>query len=64
MSAPTRVSTYAYVNPIVAMFLGWALANEPLTTRNIVAAAIILASVVVITTYQPKKKHMDRNTRN
>jgi drug/metabolite transporter (DMT)-like permease len=46
------------------MFLGWALANEPLTTRNIVAAAIILASVVVITTYQPRKKHMDKNARN
>ena len=64
VSAPTRVSTYAYVNPIVAMFLGWALANEPLTTRNVVAAAIILASVVVITTYQPKKKHVDKNARN
>jgi drug/metabolite transporter (DMT)-like permease len=64
VSAPTLVSTYAYVNPIVAMFLGWALANEPLTTRNIVAAAIILASVVVITTYQPRKKHVDKNVRN
>ena len=47
-----RASTYAYVNPIVAMFLGWAIASEPITARNIVAAVIILASVVVITTCQ------------
>lgn len=50
-----KVSTYAYVNPIVAMFLGWALANEPITARNLVAAIIILASVVVITTYRARE---------
>jgi drug/metabolite transporter (DMT)-like permease len=54
----TRVSTYAYVNPIVAMFLGWALASEPVTTRNVLAAVIILASVVVITTC-PKQRKAD-----
>jgi drug/metabolite transporter (DMT)-like permease len=47
---PSRVGTYAYVNPVVAMLLGWALADEPLTFRSLLAAAIILASVVVITT--------------
>ena len=47
---PSRAGTYAYVNPVVAMFLGWAFADEPLTFRSMVAAAIILASVVVITT--------------
>lgn len=47
---PSRVGTYAYVNPVVALFLGWAFAAEPLTFRSMVAAAIILASVVVITT--------------
>ena len=47
---PSRAGTYAYVNPVVAMFLGWALADEPLTFRSVLAAAIILASVVVITT--------------
>ena len=46
---PSRVATYAYVNPVVALFLGWALAGEPLTPRSMLAAAIILASVVVIT---------------
>jgi drug/metabolite transporter (DMT)-like permease len=47
---PSRAGTYAYVNPVVAMFLGWAFANEPLSFRSATAAAIILASVVVITT--------------
>ncbi|MEM7415754.1 MAG: EamA family transporter [Gemmatimonadota bacterium] len=46
---PARAGTYAYVNPVVAMFLGWALADEPLTFRSAVAAAIILGSVVMIT---------------
>jgi drug/metabolite transporter (DMT)-like permease len=47
---PVRAGTYAYVNPVVAMLLGWALADEPLGFRSILAAAIILGSVVVITT--------------
>jgi drug/metabolite transporter (DMT)-like permease len=56
MVSTARVSTYAYVNPIVAMFLGWAIAQEPITTRSILAAIIILTSVVVITTYQKQEK--------
>lgn len=48
VSTPTRVATYAYVNPVVAVLLGWLLANEPLTPRTIVAAAIIIASVIMI----------------
>ncbi len=49
VSTPARVSTYAYVNPVVALFLGWALAGEPLTYRSVLAAAIIIGAVVVIT---------------
>ena len=64
MVSTARASTYAYVNPIVAMFLGWALANEPITTRNIVAAVIILASVVVITTYQKQEKNDQKSTQD
>lgn len=48
--SPPRVGTYAYVNPVVAMLLGWAAADEPLTFRSLLAAAIILGSVIVITT--------------
>ena len=43
-----RAATYAYVNPVVAMLLGWAFAGETIGTRTLVAAAIVLASVVVI----------------
>jgi drug/metabolite transporter (DMT)-like permease len=55
-TTPARVSTYAYVNPIVALFLGWTLGDEPLTPVNIVAAAIILISVAIITTQRSKQK--------
>ena len=47
---PARVSTYAYVNPVVAVFLGWAIAGEALTLRTVIAAAIIIAAVAMITT--------------
>lgn len=48
------VSTYAYVNPIVAVFLGWAFAGEAVTLRTLLAAAIIVAGVAVITTFQAR----------
>lgn len=48
-STPARVSTYAYVNPVVAVFLGWAVLNEPVATRTIVASIVIIAAVVIIT---------------
>jgi drug/metabolite transporter (DMT)-like permease len=50
VSTPARVATYAYVNPVVALVLGWAVAGEPLTFRSLAAAAIIIGAVVVITT--------------
>lgn len=48
-AAPSRVATYAYINPIVALLLGWAFAEELPTIRSLVAATIILISVAVIT---------------
>jgi drug/metabolite transporter (DMT)-like permease len=48
-NAPTSiVSTYAYVNPVVAVLLGAAFLGEPLTVRTLVAGAAIVASVVLI----------------
>ena len=44
-----KAATYAYVNPVVAVLLGWAFANEPVTPRTVVAAAVILAGVAIIT---------------
>ncbi len=48
---PASAATYAYVNPAVAVLLGWLFANEPLTLRMLVAAAVIVCSVVLITTF-------------
>jgi len=55
-NAPTTlVSTYAYVNPIVAILVGNLLAQEPLTPRVLLAALIILGSVALITITQRRK---------
>jgi drug/metabolite transporter (DMT)-like permease len=48
VSTPARVSTYAYVNPAVAVFLGWLLADERLDVRAAVAVFIILSAVVLV----------------
>ena len=45
---PAKVATYAYVNPVVAMALGWGLAGEPLTGRSVLAGAVIIGAVVMI----------------
>jgi len=47
--SPTLATTYAYVNPLVAVFLGWLIAGEPLGSRTLVAAVAIVGSVVLIT---------------
>jgi drug/metabolite transporter (DMT)-like permease len=54
VSTPPLVATYAYVNPVVAVFLGWAFAGEPVTARTLVAAAVIVGAVVLITTYRAR----------
>jgi drug/metabolite transporter (DMT)-like permease len=55
--APTTlVSTYAYVNPLIAIFIGNLLAAEPLTARILVATAIIVASVALITMTQSRRR--------
>jgi drug/metabolite transporter (DMT)-like permease len=52
-NVPASVAaTYAYVNPLVAVLLGWALASEPLTPRTWTATAIIIGSVAVITAWR------------
>lgn len=49
---PARVATYAYVNPIVAVLLGWLLLDEPFGPRTVVASAVIVTSVAIITMQQ------------
>jgi drug/metabolite transporter (DMT)-like permease len=53
--SPTKVGTYAYVNPVVAVVLGYFFAGEALSFRTIAGTTLILVSVVVITT-MPKRQ--------
>ncbi|HEY6089491.1 MAG TPA: EamA family transporter [Gemmatimonadaceae bacterium] len=46
---PAKLGTYAYVNPVVAVLLGWAIAGEKLSVRTGVAAAIVICAVALIT---------------
>lgn len=49
-TTPSKATTYAYVNPVVAVFLGWLIAGEEITLKIIVAAAIIITAVIIIIT--------------
>jgi drug/metabolite transporter (DMT)-like permease len=49
-STATRVATYAFVNPVVALFLGWLLLSESITLRTVLAAGVILAAVLLVIT--------------
>src|SRR5205085_12230031 len=49
---PAKVSTYAYVNPVVAVILGALFAGEKLTGRSIFATALIIGSVAIVITAQ------------
>jgi len=51
---PARVATYAFVNPAVAMLLGWLIGGEPLTGRTLIAAAAIIVAVALIVTGEAK----------
>ncbi|HXD29755.1 MAG TPA: EamA family transporter [Pyrinomonadaceae bacterium] len=61
--SPASSATYAYVNPVVAVLLGWAIAGEAVTPRMMIAAAIIVASVVIITTYGKERPHAKETAR-
>jgi drug/metabolite transporter (DMT)-like permease len=54
----TVTSLYAYVNPVVAVFLGWLILSEPLTGKAIMAMIVILAGVALVQTAGWKKKHV------
>ena len=54
-TTPARASTYAYVNPVVAVIIGWLLGGEELGGRVLVAAVFIIAAVAAITTLGTKK---------
>jgi drug/metabolite transporter (DMT)-like permease len=56
----SKVSTYAYVNPVIAIFLGWTILSEELTTMMLAGAAIIVASVAFIVRKEsaPRRKEV------
>jgi len=53
--SPTKVGTYAYVNPVVAVALGYLIGNEVVGLRTLLGTFLILISVITITT-MPKKR--------
>lgn len=54
--SPTKVGTYAYVNPVVAVLVGYFLGGEVLGARTVVGTLLVLVSVVVITTTPKEAK--------
>jgi len=60
VSTPSRVATCAYVNPVVAVFLGRVLGGEPLAPRTLLAAAVIVGAVAVITTSRGRRGPPER----
>ena len=53
--SPTKVGTYAYVNPVVAVLVGYFLGGEALGLRTILGTLLVLVSVVTITTTRAKQ---------
>lgn len=54
-TSPARVATYAYVNPVVAVGLGWLFAGEVITAQILVAAALIIGAVAMVITFQGRR---------
>ncbi len=48
VTRPALVGTYAYVNPVVAVLLGWWLADEPVTARTLAGMVVIVGSVILV----------------
>ncbi len=62
-STPDKVATAGYVNPVVALLLGWGLNNEEITMQSLLATALLLAGVIFINTnkgFLKKRKRMPR----
>jgi drug/metabolite transporter (DMT)-like permease len=58
----SKVATYAYVNPVIAIFLGWAILSERITAIMLVGAAIIVASVAFIVRKESEPEIKDDTT--
>lgn len=58
--SPTKVGTYAYVNPVVAVLVGYFFGGETLGVRTLIGAGCVLISVVMITTARSRKPEPER----
>jgi drug/metabolite transporter (DMT)-like permease len=64
-ASPSMVATYAYVNPVVAVILGWLIAGEAMTAQMLIGAGVIVGSVVLITsqrTTEPEPEIVELHT--
>jgi drug/metabolite transporter (DMT)-like permease len=62
VASPSRISTYAYVNPVVAVLLGWALAGEAAGWNVWLATVVIVAGVALVSTgTQQEQKSSSRD---
>jgi len=52
----SKVSTYAYVNPVVAVFLGWLILHEPVDRYIVAGSVIVVLSVILVTSAKVKEK--------
>jgi drug/metabolite transporter (DMT)-like permease len=53
--SPALVGTYAYVNPVVAIFFGWLIASEPIVGKQVIALGVILSGVILVTLAKESK---------
>lgn len=63
VAPPARVATYAYVNPVIAVFLGWAFNNELITIPMMTGAALIVTAVAIIISQQQRQSKAIRKPR-
>ncbi|WP_345948768.1 EamA family transporter [Mucilaginibacter sp. PAMB04274] len=62
--APALISTYTYVNPVVAVFLGWALADEKFYTGQFIGLAVILIGILLVNVPAYRRKKQEPGTEN
>jgi len=60
----SRASTYAYINPVIAVLLGWLVLSEPVTPRIILSMVVILSGVIMVQTANSKPKKVLEKTDN
>lgn len=61
---PSIVATYAYVNPVIAVFLGWLIAGESFSAQMLIGAGIIVGSVVLITSHDKTVEEIEIHESN